>query len=428
MQKKSKDVLVIGMALFAMFFGAGNLIFPPSLGFNVGSNWKLCMIGFFLTGIGMPLLGIMAVSRAGGTIDHLCTKVSPMFSKIIGTVVVLAIGPLLAIPRTGATTFEMGIKPIFPNASSILVSIVFFGITLFFVIKPSGVMDKIGKILTPILLLILAAIIYMGVKNPIGIPTETNVSNAFSAGFLGGYQTMDALASIIFAGIVLNALIEKGYKETKEQTSLTFKAALIAGCGLAVVYGGLMYLGATGSVVFPADITMTELTISIAGNLLGDSGKIALGICVSAACLTTSVGLTATVGDYFNKLSNGKLSYRSIVISTVILSGLFANVGVDQIVKLAVPLLAAVYPVAIVLIIMNMFDNLIRNKNAYTGAVFGALFVSLFDALSSLGFSTAYIGKIIYNLPFSNHGFAWLLPAVVGGILFSLFNKKGSLA
>jgi LIVCS family branched-chain amino acid:cation transporter len=424
MKKSSKDVLVIGMALFAMFFGAGNLIFPPSLGFSVGSNWKLCMIGFFLTGIGMPLLGIMAVSKAGGTIEHLCNKVSPTFSKIIGTVIILAIGPLLAIPRTGSTTFEMGIQPLFPNASSIVFSIIYFSITLLLVIKPSGIIDKIGKILTPILLIILALIIYEGIKNPIGIPVKTDINNVFSNGFIGGYQTMDVLAAVIFGGIILKALIEKGYKDSKQQIRLTFKAALIAGSGLALVYGGLMYLGATGSGIFSADINKTALIISIAEKSLGGFGKIALGICVSAACLTTSVGLTATVGEYFSQMSQGKLKYENIVIVTAIISAIFSNFGVEKIVKLAVPLLVSVYPVTIVLVVMNMFDNLVKNKNAYTGAVFAALFISLFDALSSIGFSTSYIGMAINHLPFANQGFAWILPAIIGGILFSLFNKN----
>ncbi|MFD3156287.1 branched-chain amino acid transport system II carrier protein [Haloimpatiens sp. FM7330] len=424
MSKKSKDAIVVGMALFAMFFGAGNLIFPPSLGMQVGHNWKLSMLGFFLTGIGMPLLGVMAVSIAGGTIDDLCNKVSPMFSKILGTVIVLAIGPLLAIPRTCATTYEMGIKNLFPGVNSIIVSVIYFSITLIFVIKPSGVVDKIGKILTPILLVILSLIIFMGIKNPIGVPGKAVVKGAFSHGFIGGYQTMDAIGSIVLAGIVLNALIEKGYKNPKEQVKVTFKAALIAGVGLAIVYGGLMYLGATASNVFPGDITKTSLVIGITENVLGNFGGLALGLCVAAACLTTSIGLTSTVGNYFNNLSKGKLSYKSIVIVTCIVSAVLSNVGVEKIVKLSVPLLVAIYPIAIVLIIMNMFDNLIKNKNAYIGAVLGALFVSLFDALSALGFNTGFIDRIINMFPLSEQGFAWILPAIIGGILFSLFKSK----
>ncbi|WP_051931495.1 branched-chain amino acid transport system II carrier protein [Clostridium sp. KNHs214] len=424
MSKKNKDALVVGLALFAMFFGAGNLIFPPELGMQSGSKWMLATLGFFLIGIGMPLLGIMAVSRAGGSIDKLCSKVSPTFSKILGTVIVLCIGPFLAIPRTGATTFEMGISPIFPGLNSVIFSIIYFSVTLFFVIKPSGIVDKIGKILTPALLAVLALIIFKGIISPMANPGTPFIKNAFSSGFVGGYQTMDAMGSILMAGIVLKSLIDKGYKEPKVQMKLAFKSSLIAALGLAFVYGGLLYLGATSNTVFPQNITKTQLVMNIAESTLGGFGSIALAICVTLACLTTSIGLTATTGNYFNELTKGKVSYEKIVIITTVISAILANVGVEKIVRLSMPVLVAVYPITIVLIVMNMFDNLIRNKGAYIGAVYGALFVSLFDAMSALGFNTSFIGNFMNIIPLSQQGFAWIVPSIIGGILFSLMRQK----
>ncbi|WZL72691.1 branched-chain amino acid transport system II carrier protein [Clostridiaceae bacterium 35-E11] len=423
MHNKNKDILVVGMALFAMFFGAGNLIFPPALGLAAGQSWLSCMIGFFLTGIGMPILGILAISKAGGTIDDLANKVNPIFSKILGTIIILAIGPLLAIPRTGATVFEMGVKPIFQNTSPILVSIVYFSVTLFFVIKPSGIIDKIGKFLTPGLLVIVAVIIMKGIFSPLGAPVATGLANPFSQGFTEGYQTMDALASIVFGGIIMISLAEKGYTKKDEQIKLTMKAGLIAGMGLAFVYGGLLYLGSTVSNILPTSMAKTDLMVSITQSLLGDLGTIGIALAVSLACLTTSIGLTATVGNYFHQLTKGKLSYRLIVIGTVVFSGIFANVGVEQIVKLAVPLLVTVYPIAIVLIVMSLFDNLIKNKRAYLGAVYGALFVSLFDGLSAIGVNTSFIEKFINALPLANSGFAWILPALIGALITTKFAK-----
>ncbi|WP_102401059.1 branched-chain amino acid transport system II carrier protein [Haloimpatiens massiliensis] len=424
MSKKNKDALVVGLALFAMFFGAGNLIFPPELGMQSGSKWMLSTVGFFLTGIGMPLLGIMAVSRAGGSIDKLCSKVSPTFSKILGTIIVLCIGPFLAIPRTGATTFEMGIKQIFPGLNSIIFSIIYFSITLFFVLKPSEIVDKIGKILTPILLGVLALIIFKGISSPIAKPGVPFIKSAFSTGFVGGYQTMDAMGSILMAGIVLKSLVDKGYKEPKVQMKLAFKSSLIAALGLAFVYGGLLYLGATANTVFPQNITKTQLVMNIAASTLGGFGSIALAICVTLACLTTSIALTATTGNYFNELTKGKVSYEKIVIITTVISAILANVGVEKIVRLSMPVLVAVYPITIVLIVMNMFDNLIQNKGAYIGAVYGALFVSLFDAMSALGFNTSFIGKFMNIIPLSEQGFAWIVPSIIGAILFSLMKQK----
>lgn len=423
MQKKTNDVLVLGLALFAMFFGAGNLIFPPALGLLAGKSWIICGIGFFLTAIGMPLLGIIAISKVGSTIDDIGNKVHPIFSKIFGTVVILAIGPLLAIPRTGATTFELGLKPIFPEINGIIVSIIFFGLTLYFVIKPTQIVDKIGKILTPMLLLTILIIIFKGIISPFGEPITEMSVNPFSRGFTEGYQTMDALASLVFGGIILSTIIEKGYKSEKEQISLTISAGVIAALGLAVVYGGLIYLGSLANSVYPSDIAQTDLLVQITNTLLGNFGKIALAIVVSLACLTTAIGVTATVGTYFNRLSNNKLSYKSIVIATILFSGVFANIGVQKIVVFAVPLLVTVYPVALVLIIMCVLDDFIPNT-AYIGGVIGALIVSLYDGISAAGITIDFWANLINRIPLASEGFAWILPSIVLAVITSLLFRK----
>ncbi len=417
---QTKDSFVVGLALFAMFFGAGNLIFPPALGLNSGKGWLACLVGFLLTGVGMPLLGVLSVSKAGGTIDHLAGKVNPTFSKILGTIVILALGPLLAIPRTGATVFELGIRPSIPGANPIIVSIVYFAVTLLLVIKPSGIVDKIGKVLTPILLCIIGTIIIKGIVAPAGAPVETGLGNPFSKGFTEGYQTMDAFCALVFGGILMLTLKEKGYEKKEDQIKLTMRAGLIAAVGLAFVYGGLLYLGATVSGVYPADMARADLVVGITQNALGSVGKMGIGVACSVACLTTAVGITATVGNYFEDISDGKLSYKAVVTATVIVSAVFANFGIEKIVKLAVPLLVTVYPVAIVLIVMNLFDNMIKNKRAYLGAVYGALFVSLFDGISAMGVNTAFIGNLMSRLPLSGAGFAWITPSIAGAIITTM--------
>lgn len=429
MNKKTfNDVIVVGFALFAMFFGAGNLIFPPSLGLMAGDKWSIALIGFLLTGVGMPLLGILAVSKSGGSIEKFAGKVSPTFAKILGTVVMLAIGPLLAIPRTGATTFEMGIKPIFENANPVVVSIIFFAITLFFVISPSKVIDSIGKVLTPVLLVTIGIIIFKGVTTPVGQLAATNLANPFSKGFTEGYQTMDALGSIVLTSIVVAGLIAKGYTEKKQQMKLTVLSGIVAAVGLLLVYGGLMYLGATAVNVFPADVPKTDLIIGITTTLLGDWGKIALGITVGLACLTTAIGLTSTAGEFFSKLSNNRVSYRTVVILITIFSAIVSNAGVETIVKFAVPLLVTVYPVAIVLIVLSIFDNFVKRRGVYIGAVFGALLVSLFDALAAIGVNITSVQGITSMLPFAAQGFGWIAPAVVFALIGALlFREKASL-
>ncbi|WXR61313.1 branched-chain amino acid transport system II carrier protein [Peptostreptococcaceae bacterium AGR-M142] len=422
--KKRNDFIVIGLALFAMFFGAGNLIFPPSIGIESGNAFIFSTIGFFITGIGIPLLGVLAISKSGGTVFTFANKCGNIPGKIYGVIVVMAIGPLLAIPRTAATTYEMGIVPIFGNISPLLVSIIYFAITLAFVLKPSSLIDNIGKILTPVILLILAILIFKGIKTPIGDLKEGATMISFSKGFFGGYQTMDALSAIVLGVIVINSVKDKGYTDEVVQRKMILKSSLIAASGLAVVYGGLLYLGATASNVYPADISKTKLVINIASAILGSSGKYLLGICVAFACLTTSIGLTATIGDYFHNLSNKKLKYEHVVIATAIFSTAMAVGGVEKIVLISVPLLNMIYPLSIVLIILNLFADKINGLLPYQGALIGAFIVSFNDCLNSAGLTIGFLNNIMSKLFLAKQGFGWLLPAIIGFIVASMISNN----
>jgi LIVCS family branched-chain amino acid:cation transporter len=388
-----------------MFFGAGNLIFPPFMGLMAGTQWKYALVGFLITGIGMPLLGIMAAARAGGTVEHLGSRVNPVFGRVLSIVVILAIGPLLAIPRTCATAFELGVRPASASFPPAVFSLVFFGITLYFALNRAAVVDRIGKFLTPFLLVTLAWIIIKGVLTPLGSSVETEITGPFGRGFREGYQTMDALASIVFAEIVIAALVFKGYRSVSDQVKLTSFAGLIAATGLGL------------------DIERTDLLVNIAQRLLGGSGKVALGLAVGFACLTTAIGLTATVGDYFSSLSRGKVGYKAICVATVVFSGVFATVGVTTIVQVAVPLLVTAYPVAIGLIILTMLG--VRNRAVYAGAVVGSLCTSVFDALAAAGLPIEFANQAIARIPLASAGFAWMMPTLVGALIGQGFAMRG---
>jgi branched-chain amino acid:cation transporter, LIVCS family len=426
MSKRSGDVVWVGLALFAMFFGAGNLIFPPFLGFLAGPSWQLALFGFLITGIGMPLLGIMASSRAGGTVEHLAGRVNPVFARILSIIIILAIGPLLAIPRTAATTFEMGVRPNFPGVAAAVSSVVYFAITLFFAFNQKKVVDDIGKILTPFLILTLALIILKGVFYPLGAVSGRSLPNAFGRGFREGYQTMDAMASVVFAEIIIGAMVFKGYRRTSEQVKMASFAGLVAAIGLGLVYGGLMYLGASSIRLFPGNIERTDLLIQITQGLLGNPGKIILGLAVALACLTTSIGLTATVGDYFSHLTKGKLGYKAVCLAICVFSAVFATVGVTKIVKVAVPLLVMVYPVVIILVILTIAGHLVKSRAIYVGAIIGALATSVFDALTTARVPVAAINQLILKIPFAGAGFPWILPALGGGILGAVIARSGA--
>ena len=421
MKKEVKDCIVIGFALFAMFFGAGNLIFPPHLGFLTGSKWLETFAAFALTGIGLPMLGIFAVGKAGGNLQGFAGKVHPLFADILGTIIILEIGPILAMPRTAATTYEISVLPFAPQVSPIVSSIVFFSLVLLVSIFPSKVVNAVGKYLTPMLIIVLAAIIIRALISPLGTPQPTETSNFFRTGFLEGYQTMDTLASMMFATIVMQAIKACGYTDERAKIKLNIAAGVIAALGLMLVYGGLMYAGACSGKIFPQGITRTALLIGICGKLWGIAGKIILAISMMLACFTTAVGLTATTGHYFANLSKNKVPYTVVVIIVCVVSCWFSVYGVENIIRYSVPLLQALYPVCIFLTFMNLIDRFIPNRSFYIGGTIGTLTVSILDVISSssslIGGDFHKLSDLLQRLPLSNLGIAWVIPAAAGALL-----------
>lgn len=421
---KKKDVILTGFALFAMLFGAGNLIFPPMVGYVVGDQWISAAAGFFITGIGFPLLAILSSALAGKELDDFADKVSPLFSKIFNVVLILAIGPFLAIPRTGATAFELMLLPHVDGNNGMYKYVFlacYFIIVFLFSIKANAVIERIGKILTPVLLIILAVIVVKGVFFPIGEPLAKDINNTFRYGFYNGYQTMDTLAAIIFSSIILKAIRNGRNLTVKQEMSFLSNSSMIAVCGLSLVYGGLLYIGATSYGVLHSTGT-TQLLTDIVNKLLGKEGNLALGVCVAGACLTTAIGLTATVGDYFSSLL--KTSYEKVVTATVVLSFIFAGFGVDAIVKVSAPILTFLYPVAIVLIVLNCFKKYISSDKTYLGAVIGAGIIGFFEMTQTLGINLQFLNKIYIKLPLQTFGLAWVVPSLIFAVLFSILFKK----
>lgn len=423
---RKKDIILTGFALFAMLFGAGNLIFPPKVGFDVGEMWKGATLGFFITGIGIPLLAIISAAYAGKDLDDFANRVSPKFSKIFNIVLILAIGPFLALPRTGATAYEMAILP-HTNGGDVgiykyIFLLIYFAVVLMFSIKANAVIERVGKVLTPVLIIILAIIIVKGVFFPLGEPVVVEtMTNPFKYGFYNGYQTMDTLGAIVFSSIIIKAIRNGRNLTVKQEMKFLSSSSIIAVCGLAVVYGGLLYIGATSNGIFQGAKT-TQLLNEIVNRMLGRSGNLILGICVTGACLTTAIGLTATVGEYFSKLLN--TTYEKVVIITSIISFIFAGFGVDMIVKISAPILTLIYPIAIVLIILNFFKNKIKSNSIYIGAVVGASLVGAYEMAQVLSINTSENLTLIYKaLPLNSFGLAWALPSIICAISFKYIFK-----
>ncbi|WP_125151968.1 branched-chain amino acid transport system II carrier protein [Clostridium rectalis] len=423
MKRTTKDFLVIGLALFAMFFGAGNLIFPPYLGKVMGSKFIIAAIGFVITGVGLPFLGILACTKTNGNFENMAGKVGKKFSVLCSIAIFLAIGPMLAIPRTAATTHELTIQPIFPGISPLVSMVLYFALNLCFVLKPSKVIDNIGKFLTPVLLIVLSLLIVKGIVSPIGNITYTNIDSAFSSSLIEGYQTMDALASLMFATVITSSVISKGYKGG-EAISMTIKSGLVAIIGLGIIYGGLMYLGAQTSNILPKDITKTALLLQVAKKILGKYGTLSVGIAMGLACFTTSVGLITAGSSFFENISKGKLPYKinAIVISLVSIA--IGSFGVDKIVKISVPILSVLYPVAIVLIITTLFTTLSKDNVVIKVSVYVALFFSIIETLPTIGIGEIVIKNIMDIIPLSNLGFAWVIPTFIAMIITVLIRKS----
>lgn len=431
MNRKMTDLIVVGFALFSMFLGAGNLIFPPYLGLHAGETWLPALIGFLLTGVGLPLMTVYATLRSGGTIMTLARYVGRPFGRLLGLIVVLSIGPMFAIPRTAATTYEVGVATIVPSVPIEVSSVVFFVIVWALTINRSKVVDRLGKYLTPFLLLTLFAIVVAAVINPIGTPgAAAEPAYNFAGGFTEGYQTMDALAASMFAGVALSNIVARGYNNREEQLSMSIRCGVIAAVLLGLVYCGLTYGGAGATGAFPADIDRSALLIGMTNGLLGSVGAYCLSVAVILACLTTAIGLTVTTGEYFNELSGGRLSYKLVVTLTVIAALLISVLGVTTIINLAVPFLNMVYPVLMALVICNCLDRFIPNKNAYIGALIGAFLISFIDGLSavgSLGISASWIDSLLAfkaGLPLASFGLAWLIPSIILAAVFSFIPRK----
>lgn len=417
MNKKTKDCLVVGFALFAMFFGAGNLIFPPYLGHAVGTQYIFAIIGFTVTGVGLPLLAIIACTKGDGTFETMASKISPKFAIIFASLLFIAIGPMLGIPRTAATTYELTINPILPGIPPLVWMIIYFGINLFFVFRQSSIIDTIGKFLTPSLLIILAIIIIKGFIFPIGDIEATGATSVLSTAFLEGYQTMDALAALLFAAIVSSSILAKGYKN-KDLVPMTIKAGVVAAIGLAFVYGGLTIIGAQTASLAPADVTKTGLLLIISKGILGNVGTIIIGIAMGLACLTTSIGLITAGSSFFAEVSKGKLPYKVNAVVISIISIVIGCLGVDNIVKISGPILNVLYPVAITLIATTLLDKFLTNINAVRLGVYVSLVFGLLSQVPGINLSF---------IPLGSQGFAWLIPTViailVGCVLFRNKNE-----
>lgn len=428
---RMKDLFIIGFALFAMFFGAGNLIFPPYLGLLSGHQWWIGFLGFTITDAGLGLLAIIALSKYDGNLNVLATRINKTFAIIISTAIILCIGPFLATPRTAATTYEIAIMPIFGESfNRYLFSVIFFVIACLLSIRPSKVVDIVGKFLTPSLLICMTILIIKGIVSPIGeIADTTMIDNVLKKGITDGYQTMDAIAGCMFALVVINAVKTRNYSSKNLEIKATVMSSVIAVIFLALIYGGLLYLGAqtSGLGIYDQDTDSTLLLVDITNRVLGGVGVYILGIITALACLTTAIGLISATGNFFNDLTFNKISYERVVVICSIVSCLISMLGVTQIIKISAPILEIIYPCAMTIVILGLFnekikDDLVFKVPSIVSLIFGFLFV--LQGKNLLG----GFGDVLTKLPLTEFGLGWVVPMllslVIAMIISSSQNKK----
>lgn len=409
------DSMVIGFALFAVFFGAGNMVFPGAVGAKVGTQWPIAMGGILLISIIFPIMALMAVSNAGNSFKNLCMPIGNWYYLGVNflTETIVVVGTNL--PRTCATTFEISMKTLLPSVPMWPFVIVYFCITYYIVFDKSGIVDKIGKVLTPALLVILVIIIGKGLSHPLASPVDTHMPNILAYTFTDLYSVGDVFSGLLFSTMFITSIIQKGYDTDEKKKHIMIRVSIVAGILFVIVYGGLLYLGACSGSLFPADVARTELLTGIVYKLMGNVGSSLLAVCVALACLTTSSGLVVIASDFFNEITHNRFPYKIWAAIFCVIGALLSVQGVEQITAMSSPVFMALYPSVIVLSIVAFFVKRMPNMGAYKYSVIFALVGGILDSLQSCGVGAA--AAIMNLLPLNSAGFGWVPLAIAGFVI-----------
>lgn len=426
-----KKLFIVGFTLFSMFFGAGNLIFPPYLAAQSGSLVWPATAGFLISAVGLPILGVVAVARSGG-LDRLAGRVHPGFALIFTILIYLSIGPCLAIPRTASTSFEMAVLPFFGGGSAalaqLLYSAVFFAIAVALALYPDKLTRWLGRILCPILL-ILIVVVFAGIALHPGVqlsdPAGHYQTMAPVQGFLDGYQTMDTIAALNFGIVIAMNIRALGVKDESSVVKTTVRSGIIAGTVLTLIYLSLAYIGAyAGAGAQSFDNGARILTFAV-DQVYGKTGSVLLGMIFFIACLNTCTGLLSCCSEYFSLLLP-KISYRIWMAVFAVASFAISNAGLDRILAFSVPVLNAIYPIAIVLIALSfLFRGAGGYRRVYPAAILFTAVISIIYALDQAKLAIPGLTQAASLIPGYGLGLGWLIPAAVGGLIGCCFRENG---
>ncbi|AQL38198.1 MULTISPECIES: branched-chain amino acid transport system II carrier protein [Pseudomonas syringae group] len=413
---KGQDILALGFMTFALFVGAGNIIFPPIVGLQAGPHVWMAALGFLVTAVGLPVITVIALAKVGGAMDALSSPIGKIAGGALAAVCYLAVGPLFATPRTATVSFEVGLAPLTGDSpmALFLYSLVYFLVVFWVSLYPGRLLDTVGRFLAPLKIIALAVLGIAAFALPAGGIGEAEPAYAiapFSQGFINGYLTMDTLGALVFGIVIVNAIRSRGVESPRLITRYAIIAGLIAGVGLALVYVSLFRLGSGSHAVAAGASNGAAVLHAYVQHTFGSLGSGFLAVLISLACLVTAVGLTCACAEYFAKVL--PLSYRTLVIILAVFSLLVSNLGLTRLIQFSIPVLTAIYPPCIVLVALSFCKGLWQSQGRVVAPVMLVSFVfGLIDALKGAGFGE-YLPGALTSMPLSDQGLAWLVPSVI---------------
>ena len=417
-------VLLIGLMLFAMFLGAGNVIFAPIVGQQAGTSTWIAMGGFLITGVGLVLLAIIALTRGGGTVEKLASRVHPKFATVFSILLFLALGPFYVIPRTTSVVYEIAIKPVVgPENTSLylfIFSFIFIVFTILLSWNTTKFVDRLGKMITPVFSILLLVLVITSIINPmgeIGAPQEEYMSGVFLKGFTEGYYTMDVLAAFVFGGIFIKSIKGYGIKSEQEVTKLFIKAGVIATVGLVALQISMAWIGATSVDAIGFKDNGGEVLAQSSEYLLGPVGIYLIGLVILLTGITTNVACLGAVSEYFERIQKS-VSYKKWIVVFAILSLIFTNFGLNTILTMASPVLLLLYPLAIALIVLIFTNNLFNGyQSVYVGTIIGVSVIAILDAIKEAGFAVDSIDSYFGFIPLFSSGAGWIVTGILGFVI-----------
>lgn len=426
---RTRDILAVGFMTFALFIGAGNIIFPPIVAQQAGEHVWFAAFGFLVTGVSLPVITIMALSRVEGSMQILSAPLGKVASMVLAITCYLAIGPLFAMPRTAAVSYEIGFSGYFgANTQGLLIySALYFALVAAVSLYPNKLLDTVGYFLSPLKILALAILGIAAVVLPSGhIPPAINeyVETPFAQGFVNGYLTLDTLAALVFGSIIVQAIQSRGVTDSKLITKYAVIAGIISGISLMAVYLSLFKLGVNSHAIAPNADNGAVILHAYVQHAFGDMGALFLTSMIFLACIVTAIGLTCACSEYFSKIT--KIPYKVFVFVLVGFSFVISNLGLTKLLAVTGPVLYAIYPPAIVVIMLSFLWKFWHKPSRVVAPVTAvALVFGIFDGLRVAELNSLVPGFVL-ELPLIEQNLAWLLPSLVMLVIATVIDKVKS--